>query len=470
MILQPDTKNRYYDLFVNKWQKIYTVFQGEDAIKDAGEIYLPKLTGQTPNEYKSYKDRGSFFNAFARTITGLSGAIVRKEPVITTAASINERLNNVTLYGESIQEIIKICINNVLQFAYYGILIDMPQDATEKSIPYFALYAPTSILNFRCQIVGADYKLTMISLLETYSEVDNANPFADITIERIRVLSIENGIVVVRLYRKDIASSGKDQGWIQDGVDIFPRIRGKALTEIPFVFFGATSNTPVPDNPPLLDLANLNIKHWQLTVDYYHGLHYCAIPTPWAAGFGKSDLYVGGSKAWVADNPEAKCGYLEFTGQGIEAIAKALESLESQMAVIGARMLEEQKKAAEAADTVRMRYSGDTATLSSVADCVEQGMMKAIDWLGKWMGIEGKTEITLNRDFVSVKLDAQMLTALTQSLQSGSMSMDTFLYNLQVGEILPSGRTIDDEKKLISETGLQIAPSGSSENFTGFNA
>jgi len=284
--------------------------------------------------------------------------------------------------------------------------------------------------------------------LEQQTAISLDNPFEDITFLKIRVLSIEDERVVVRLYKKN----AKEE-WVQDGDDIFPNIRGKALSEIPFVFLGSLSNTPIPDPPPLMDLANLNIKHWQLTVDYYHGLHYCAIPTPWAAGFGKStELYIGANKAWVSDDSNAKCGYLEFTGSGLSAMLGAVSKLENQMAIVGARMLEEQKKAAEAAETVKMRYSGDSATLSNVVDCIEQGIIKAINLLGMWLGIETKTEVVLNRDFVAQRLSAQDITALLGVWQSGALSLDAFLYNLQVGEILPPNRTISDEKILIKET------------------
>ncbi|MFA5208270.1 MAG: DUF4055 domain-containing protein, partial [Candidatus Paceibacterota bacterium] len=393
MILQPDTKSTYYKAFNNRWQKIGAICEGEETIKDMGDLYLPKLSGQTAKEYDAYRNRGTFFNAFLRTVTGLVGAIIRKEPVIKTHASIDKLLGGITLYNESIQEVIKVCLTNILEFGYYGILIDMPIEQSENNNPYFALYAPSSILNLKTERLGSDYKLTLLSLLEVESVPDPDNPFADSSIERIRVLSIEDGVLVIRLYKKNSVSAvkGKEE-WVQDGEDILPRIRGKNATEIPFVFLGSLSNTPIPDPPPLMDLANLNIKHWQLTVDYYHGLHYCAIPTPWAAGFGKgTDLYIGANRAWVSDDPNAKCGYLEFTGSGLSAVLAAIDKLENQMAIIGARMLEEQKKAAEAADTVRMRYSGDTATLSGVVGCIEQGIMKAIDWLGIWLGIEAKT-------------------------------------------------------------------------------
>jgi hypothetical protein len=453
----PDTKGLFYEKQRNKWAMIEALLGGEEAIKEAGKLYLPQLSGQTETQYKTYRDRGSFFNAFARTITGLTGAIIRKEPSIKTSPEIDKSLSSITLAGESIQEVIRMITQEVLSYGYYGILVDMPFVAEDKisptnTNPYFALYPCASILNWETVQVGDESKLIMLTLAETVYKKDPENVLSLIAVDQVRLLNIDKqGVLVVSIFQKiEKPNKQGDAEWVQYGDDIYPKVRGKNMDHIPFVFFGAVSNNPIPTAPPLVDLANLNIKHWQVNVDYYHGLHFCAMPTPWASGFGKeTDLYVGCEKAWVSDDPQAQCGFLEFTGTGLGAIEKALDKLECQMAIMGARMLEEQKKAAEAAETVVMRYSGDTATLSSIVTSVEQGVIKAIDLIGDWKGIEAKTEVRMNRDFVSIKLSAQDITALLQARQAGEISQGTFLYNLQVGEILPPDRTIEDEKALI---------------------
>jgi hypothetical protein len=450
--LLPNTQGIYHKAMVQKWAKIETISAGEDAIKAAGEIYLPKLSGQNQVDYDAYKSRGAFFNAFGRTTTGLTGAIIRKEPTIKTNPTVDNLLPSITLAGESIQEVIRMVTQDVISFGYYGILVDMPpvaEGVVSMANPYFAMYSAGSILNFETVQEGSENKLIMLALAEKVYKKNPENPFELVAIDQVRVLAIEDGILVVRVYQKDMNET-RQELWKQIDEDIFPKIRGKNVDFIPFVFFGAVSNNPVPTEPPLMDLANLNIKHWQVTVDYYHGLHYCAMPTPWASGFPSStELYIGAQKAWISEDPGAQCGFLEFTGQGLSAIVAALDKLEFQMVIMGARMLEEQKKAAEAAETVQMRYSGDTATLSSIVTSVEQGILKAIDLVGKWLGVEANTEVHLNRDFVAARLSAGDITALLQTWMSGGCSIDTFLYNLQAGEVLPADVTIEQEKKKI---------------------
>ena len=97
------------------------------------------------------------------------------------------------------------------------------------------------------------------------------------------------------------------------------------------------------------------------------------------------NLYFGNARAFVCIDAVA-------AGTGLGALKAALDDLKNDMAIMGARMLEEQKKAAEAADTVKMRYSGDTATLASIVTSAEQGVTKMIDLLGVWMGIENDVQ------------------------------------------------------------------------------
>lgn len=456
----PDTTSAEYSKYINKWIKIETIMGGEDYIKEAGKRYLPILSGQNDLDYREYIERGTFYNATKRTSIGLTGTIMRKEPQIECPPLVNRILDKVGSEKQSIQEIVRLVVQNIIDYGYYGILVDAPT-ITEEEIfagkpsgqPYMALYSPGTILNHRITFIDGKNKLSMVSLAEKETFVDPDNFFNTLSKDVVRVLQLDkNGILFIQLFEKTEGKEGAS--WQQVGKDIYPQVMGKKWTEIPFVFFGSVSNTPFPDEPLLMDLANLNLAHWRVTVDYYHGLHYCGMPTPWAAGFGSdAQLRLGGKTAWVSDDPNARCGYLELTGKSIETIKVALNDLEKQMAVIGGRWLEQQKKAAEAAETVSMHYSGDTATLSTVVTSAEQGLRKAINYLSRWLGQEENAEVKLNRDFVSGKMSAQDITALLQALQAGKISIDTFLYNLQRGEILPEMRTIEDEKLLIASSG-----------------
>jgi len=55
-----------YDAAFPDWLRAREVLSGEDAVKSAGEKYLPRLDSQTDEEFLAYRKRAAFFNATAR--------------------------------------------------------------------------------------------------------------------------------------------------------------------------------------------------------------------------------------------------------------------------------------------------------------------------------------------------------------------------------------------------------------------
>jgi hypothetical protein len=92
------------------------------------------------------------------------------------------------------------------------------------------------------------------------------------------------------------------------------------------------------------------VHHYRLRADYRRGMHFTALPTAWVSGFDKAaTLRIGSSTAWVTDTPGASAGFLEYTGQGLTTFERAMDRDEKLMAILGARLLESQKRVGEAA-------------------------------------------------------------------------------------------------------------------------
>src|SRR3954451_16912177 len=71
-----------YDASLPDWLRGRDVLAGEDAVKSAGERYLPRLDSQSDEEFLAYRKRASFFNATARSAEGFVGLIFRRAPFI----------------------------------------------------------------------------------------------------------------------------------------------------------------------------------------------------------------------------------------------------------------------------------------------------------------------------------------------------------------------------------------------------
>jgi len=234
---------------------------------------------------------------------------------------------------------------------------------------------------------------------------------------------------------------------------------GKPLPLIPFVFHGPRHSRPDVDRLPLSDMIAVNLDHYRLDADYKHGLHFTALPTAWVSGFPKdASLTIGPSAAWVSETVGATAGFLEFTGQGLSTFERAMDRDERLMAVLGSRLLEEQKRVGETADAIELRQSGENSVLSSIASSVSESLTQVLRWAFWWNSTEelpdaitdAQVLVELNTDFSSSSLAAPEMLAAVKSWQSGALSADSMRELFRKGEILPDGRTNEEEARLIA--------------------
>ena len=242
---------------------------------------------------------------------------------------------------------------------------------------------------------------------------------------------------------------------------------GRPLPLIPFVFHGPRHSRPDVDRLPLTDVIAVNLDHYRLNADYKHGLHFTALPTAWVSGFPKeSSLRIGSSTAWFSETPGATAGFLEFTGQGLTTFERAMDRDERSMAVLGSRLLEDQKKVGETAQAIELRQGGEQSVLSSLATSVSESLTDVLCWVYWWNSTEdvpdavtsGEVLIQLNTDFSTKGMDSLELQAVVAAWQSGAISRDTMFELFRKGEILPDGRTNEDEAALIGSAKAAPVP------------
>jgi hypothetical protein len=229
------------------------------------------------------------------------------------------------------------------------------------------------------------------------------------------------------------------------------RPNGQRLDYIPFQFFGPSSITPDVERPPLLDLINVNLSHYRSSADIEHGRHFTALPVVTLAGFNiqTTDLAIGSSQALISESPEARAQYLEYKGEGLGALEKALDQKESMMAALGSRTLEPAKKQGETAEALRIRAAGEQASLKGVTRTVSHGLSFALMMWADWQGLKELAFCSLNTDFLDSQMEATDLRELVGAHQAGLISFETFYANLLRGEIAREGVTAEQERKLI---------------------
>ena len=455
-----ETQHKDYQRMLPKWQRCRDCVSGQDAIHDAGETYLPRLTDQSDDDYKAYKNRAQFYNCFWRTVAALSGMMFRKNPIVECSDNIAEMLNDVNLSNITFDVFAYQIAIEIMTTGRVGVLIDYPNqsvqgmtlaDASRLNLrPTMQQYRAETVINWRTARINNVNKLTLLVLTEDLITIED-DGFIEKYETVYRVLDLIDNKYRVRLFRVNDKKENE-----QIGEDLFPLMNGKPLDFIPFIFIGIDDTTPSVDEPPLIDLADVNIAHYRLDADHKHGLHFTGLPTPVISGYtppeGSSDLYIGSTAAWVFPDPNAKASYLEFAGQGLSAIKEEKASLENQMAILGARLLASEKKATETSQTAQIHRAGESSVLSAIANTISSGLTWALNVFSQWGGSQDECSVEINTEFMPPEVSPQELTAWLQAWQSGAPGFsDQGLFDLlQKRELIASGVTLEDEQERIS--------------------
>jgi len=447
-----DTPHSQHAAMAERWQRCRDAAIGLDAVREQKGTYLPMLSGQDDTEYKAYLKRADFYGALPRSIQGHRGSVFRKPPKIEVPAAIEDWLEDVTLTGIGLEGLLADAFDELLEVGRYGLFVDMgvKKDGQEQR-PYLVLTAAENVVSWRTTSQGGAQVLDRVVLREVVEEDDLEDEFILNEVEQYRVLAIAEGVFTHTLYRR--AADDKDGDWEIHDV-ITPDTRGKPFDSIPFWFGNSGDMTPDVDKPPLMEVADLCLSMWRNSADLENGFHYVGIPTPWVAGFPVgTSLRIGSNTAWVSDKTDAKADMLEFSGQGLKGLSEHIDGKKSDCAVFGSRLLEEQKKTAETAETVRLRHAGETASLVSMAAVVDATFTAALEFLTMWAGQSGDVLVELNRDLLAVKATPQELQALTAAVQAGLMSFETYYYNLEQLELTRPAVDAEEESGEIDNDG-----------------
>ena len=375
----------------------------------------------------------------------MAGAAMRKPPAINFPKPLIDYIDDIDLKGTSLFEFIHKVLTETLISGRCSLVVDRHYNGRA----YLTLYNAESFINWRVE----DGLPVMATFAEEIDYSEDGWSHEQKTQYRIFEMN-DDGFLKVRVAEEYLPEKDMPGGF-RILYEIIPSVRGEPMSKLPVVVVNTMGSSYFDvDRPPLLDLTNLSLAHYRASSDLEHGRHFTALPQGWITGVDPdehtSGIVIGSSSAWLIPNESARVGYLEFTGAGLGSLENSLKEKEAMMAVVGARLLEGGKAGVESADETKVKQNIETSVLSNVVMSVQNGIIKALRYLVDWEG--GDTEevsVEMNMDFVNVRLPHQEIIALVQAYQMGGLSMDTLLYNLKQGEVIPHDVSIEDERDKI---------------------
>jgi hypothetical protein len=449
-----DSVHPDYAAAQERWKRNRAVVSGEDAVKAAGETYLPKLGGQNDADYKKYLTRATFFNATGRTADGLAGLVFRKAPVAELPAVIKAYAEDVDFAGTSLDDFARKAFEDALKTGRGGILTEYPSGLREDVVvqnaeaeglrPYLVYYPAEKIYDWD---VGRVNNRTVLTYLKLFAETWEPNPddeWTRVQVKRMRVYRLLAEGVTLEVYKWQKVKSGTMEWLLEAGP--FPILMaGKPAKAIPFQFIPSIDVS----KGPLDDIALTNLSHYRTSADYENALHWCGVPTPIFCGQmtgpdGKPVTEVClGSSSGINLSADGSASMLQAEME--PGLGEALKRKEDYMAVLGMRILASEKRAVETAETAGIHRAGENSVLANFANMVSGALSKALTVMCQFKGSEEVASYTLNTDYLPTGADPQMITAIKDLWKEGLVSWDIAIEELKHREVI---RADVDAKKM----------------------
>ena len=434
------------------WEIMKAVTLGTEYLRENSEAFLPLEPREDYTAYLARVNRAVFSPYTQRLVRAATGLILRKPITLSGDPYWTDVFaKDVDGCGSDLDEYARRVLVCALTYGHSHTLVDFPAPRGAKSLaeeraqnrrPYWIEVDPANIYGWRLDREVNYGNLIQVRIGEKAIVPDG--DFGEKVYDQIRV--IEPGKYRIfrqkeqtkDMYVEGMANSGrfdvpieaKDYELVESG--------DFSLGEIPLATVYAGKTDTLTSKPPLLDIAYLNLSHFQRQADLIHSLHVASQPTLVLEGWDDQmkDMAISVNYA-MATQPGNKVYYVEPASSAFEAQAAEIEELQRQMATLGISTLSQQKFVAETADARRLDRLDTNSMLSMVSLDLEQKLQKAFVLSAQYLGLE-PPEVKINRDLDIERLIGQDITALTTLFDQKIIDREEFRQVLVQGEILPT--------------------------------
>jgi len=431
------------------WEIMKAVTLGTEYLRENSESFLPIEPREDYAAYLGRVNRAVFSPVTQRLVRAAAGLILRKpislvgDPYWTDVFA-----KDVDGCGSDLDEYARRLLICSLTYGQAHTLVDFPAPNGARSLaeerelnrrPYWIEIDPSNIYGWRLDREVNYGRLIQIRIKERAVVPDG--DFGEKVYDQIRV--IEPGRY--RVFRQVESAKYMNGGFpypnafdATDATSDYEQVESGSfsLGEIPLVTTYSGKTDTLTSKPPLLDIAYLNLAHFQRQADLIHSLHIASQPILVMEGWDDQTKDVAVSVNYaMATAPGNKIYYVEPAASAFQAQSDEIRELQMQMATLGISTLSQQKFVAESADARRLDRVDTNSMLSMVSMDIEQALQKSFNLAADYVGIE-PPEVKLNRDFDIDRLIGQDITALTALFGQGVLDRDEFRQILVQGEIL----------------------------------
>ena len=420
------------------WGLIETLLGGTYKIRKGHRKFLPQEPRELDEAYDNRLQRSALAPYYIRLERMLAGMLTRKPVRLDDGSDeIREQLFDVDLQGNDLQtwlfQTSRICI----RYGHVGVLVDAPASG-KNGKPYWVSYTPRDILGWRTELKDGKQELTQLRLQEKIVVPDGL--YGEKQVEQVRVLTPG----AFEIHQKDQQGDFKV---VEEG--------RTSLSEIPFSVAYSNRMGVLESIPPLADIAELNLQHYQVQSDLSNQLHISAVPMLAIFGFPQSAEEISAGPGEALALPEgASAQYIEPAGNSYDAQFRRLEQIASQINELGLAAVLGSKLVGETAEAKRIDRSQGDSTMMVVAQQMQDMIDNCLRFHAEYMQEPNAGSSLVNRDFMGTRLEPLEIQALLQLYTAGTITQETLLLQLEAGEVLGDDFDVENELEATQNGGL----------------
>lgn len=424
-------------------------YEGESAIKRYSERYLPMLPGwrdlpvaDREAIYTLYMNRARFPEITSNAIRSMVG-VLHSQPWHIELAGMEYLRERATKDGLTLETFSKRITIELLTTGRYAVLADAP-NGERGGDPYLCGYNAESFINW-------DENDQAFYVFE--ETVNKRDGFVWSTVLRTRVLEMIEGRYVQSVY---------DDGALVEQYE--PRLPNRGMMDfVPVAVGGAMDMDLRPDTPPMIGVARAAVAHYQLYADWRNILFISGQPTLFVYNAAEEPDAVGAgvlvSLQAAQNDKDVRAEYVSASTDAVQPHVDGMDREQQSALKSGAALFDNTPRGQESGAARRLRFSAETATISSIANASAAILEKALRFAAAMKG-QDPEGIIVNppQNLLEGALDAQAVTALVQAWEKGAFGYETLYENLQRGRVASMDRDADEEQALIDAKEMRALP------------
>lgn len=469
----PATTSCSYDKMRPLWNQINALLGGTHAMRDAEVKYLPAHAAESVAVYNERLAAAVLFNITKITLEGWVGRPFSEGLKYSDDfdPKLKELLEDADLKGNNLATFARSWFREGIAKAFSHVLVDMPElgpssfgdvrtlqdDEDEGVRPYLVHIVPENLIFAHSEIRNGREVVLHFRVREVITERDG---WGERKITQIRSYTLKEfefdddgeqipPFIQVELYRPvDPKQNGPEDEWKLWSTHFME------IDHIPLITFYASQSGFMFGDPELIDLSDLNIRHWQSNSDQISILTIARFPILALSGGSQegTELEVGPRKWLFCKDAKSKFYYVEHKGEAIESGHKELIDLEEQMKSYGAEFLRKRKGTTSATERT-LDSKEATSPLQDITIRFNDVLNEALNTFVQWMGEDKlKGSVTLNTDFGEDLNDSADVQELGKGRERRDLSREAWISEMQEKGIISADfDTKKNDEQLASE-------------------